>query len=136
MLAKLVDLFGRLKANDAEITRLHLRRPANISEHLLGAELTARGLDSFAGHRSIIDRIALFDFDGTQVWPPSQTAIDPTAYTPPPSIAYSDRWAEAIPERQRQRAAEQQRVDKFYADQQDEREARETEERRSVHAGR
>jgi hypothetical protein len=51
--------------------------------------------------------------------------------TPPmPSIAYSDRWHETIPERQRQRQLEREQVQQHYDNQKRERDDRENDERR------
>jgi hypothetical protein len=109
-----------------------LARPAGVGERVLNAELVARGLEDFVDSPSIIGKLVLFDFDGRKVWPPTQS-IDPAAYTAPPSsIAHTDRWHETLAERQRQRAEENARVEKFYADQQRQREERENEERRSA----
>ena len=41
--AKLIDLLSRVAANDAELSRLHQARPADILQHLQSAELEARG---------------------------------------------------------------------------------------------
>ena len=42
---KIVDLFVRITANDKALSELHQARPAGVMEHLLSAELHARGLD-------------------------------------------------------------------------------------------
>src|SRR5258708_31339979 len=47
VVAQLVDLFTRLKANDAELSSLHQARPSGAGLHLAGAELVARNLDAF-----------------------------------------------------------------------------------------
>ena len=47
VVSQLVDLFGRLATNDAEISRLHQARPSGAGLHLHGAELVARNLDGF-----------------------------------------------------------------------------------------
>jgi hypothetical protein len=66
------DLFSRIAANDAEISRLHHARPANTSLHLLGAELVARELDQFSRDEpSIALRLTLpkFAADARLAWP-------------------------------------------------------------------
>lgn len=47
-LAKFTDLLARIANNDAALSKLHFARPAGVSRHLLGAELVARGLESFS----------------------------------------------------------------------------------------
>lgn len=66
----------------------------------------------------------LFDLSGWQVWPSPAQSIDPAQYTPPTSVAYSDRWHETLAERQRQRELEREQVREHYDNQQREREAR------------
>ena len=71
--AKIADLFSRLRAFDAELSRLHQARPAGVSEHLLSPELVARGIESFTiNSRSLIDEVKLpaFEPGQSQVWPP------------------------------------------------------------------
>jgi hypothetical protein len=41
----IVDLFVRITDNNEELSALHQARPAGVMEHLLSAELHARGLD-------------------------------------------------------------------------------------------
>ena len=44
---KIVDLFVRITDNNKALSALHQARPAGVMEHLLSAELHARGLDRF-----------------------------------------------------------------------------------------
>ncbi len=46
---RIADLFARIAANDAELSRLHQARPSGCALHLLGAELVARNLESSRG---------------------------------------------------------------------------------------
>src|SRR5262249_14151792 len=41
---KIMDLFGRVTANDEALSRLHRARPTGMKQHLLSAELHAREL--------------------------------------------------------------------------------------------
>ena len=42
--AKIVDLFTRIKVNNEALSTLHQARPAGVQKHLLSAELDARGV--------------------------------------------------------------------------------------------
>ena len=74
--AKIVDLFLRVQANDAELSRLHQARPCGVALHLREAELEVRNLDHFtSGTPSIAKEMRLprFEYDLEQpsmAWPP------------------------------------------------------------------
>jgi hypothetical protein len=69
---KIVDLFVRITDNNEALSELHQARPPGVTEHLVSAELHARGLDRFTRDApSLLTSVSLFDFDsGRQVWPP------------------------------------------------------------------
>ena len=59
--AQIVDLFVRITANDQALSKLHRARPAGMKQHLLSAELHARGLDSFTRDTpSLLTSVCLF----------------------------------------------------------------------------
>src|ERR1035437_8244321 len=75
---KVADLFTRIAANDAELSRLHQARPAGIALHLLGAELVARDLERFTTREpSIAQELKLPTFAPGQrlAWPSPQPAL-------------------------------------------------------------
>ena len=45
---KTANLFGRITINNEALAELHRDRPAGVEQHLLSAELHARGRDSTA----------------------------------------------------------------------------------------
>jgi hypothetical protein len=80
---KIVALLGRVAANDAELFRLHQARPGGAGLHLLGAELTARGLEGFSREEpSITKELQLPDWANSakMAWPPRQ--FDPALFAP------------------------------------------------------
>ena len=102
--AKIADLFSRLRAFDAELSRLHQARPAGVSEHLLSPELVARGIESFTiNSRSLIDEVKLpaFEPGQSQVWPPPRQ-FDPSVFAlVPHGRRYSADWGLAAEEQAR-----------------------------------
>lgn len=103
---KITDVFVRIAANDAELSRLHLVRPSGVSLHLLGAELTARGLECFTrSEPSIAATLKLPTFGAGErlAWPPPQPAsFAPVLIGGDPRL-YTDRWWE--PKQEQERAA-------------------------------
>ena len=73
----IVDLFVRIAAEEKELSALHQARPPGVMEHLVSAELHARGLDRFTRETpSLLTSVSLFDFDsGRQVWPPPRPSM-------------------------------------------------------------
>jgi hypothetical protein len=69
---KIVDLLVRITENNKALSALHQARPAGVMEHLVSAELHARGLDRFTRDTpSLLTSVCLFDFhSGRQIWPP------------------------------------------------------------------
>jgi hypothetical protein len=53
----MIDLFGRITANDEALSGLHRTRPTGMTLHLLSAELHARGLDNFSRDNSVTTRV-------------------------------------------------------------------------------
>jgi hypothetical protein len=131
---KIVDLFVRITANNKALSELHQARPAGVMEHLVSAELHARGLDRFTRDTpSLLTSVCLFDWDsGRQMWPPPQPSISAAfAATLVPADNSAD-WANNY----ERRAAAQQRERQYIADyyarttrEQEERENREARER-------
>jgi hypothetical protein len=57
-----VGLFVRITADEKELSALHQARPPGVMEHLLSAELHARGLDRFTRDTpSLLTSGCLFD---------------------------------------------------------------------------
>jgi hypothetical protein len=110
------------------------RGPAGVMEHLVSAEVHARGLDRFTRDTpSLLTSVCLFDWDsGRQMWPPPQPSISAAfAATLVPADNSAD-WANNY----ERRAAAQQRERQYIADyyarttrEQEERENREARER-------
>ena len=69
---EIMDLFIRIGANNEALSELHRARPAGVMEHLVSAELHARGRDRFTRDTpSLLTSVCLFDFhSGRQAWPP------------------------------------------------------------------
>jgi hypothetical protein len=101
--ARVVDLLIRMTANDAEISDLHIARAAGVKLHLLGAELVARGLESFTRDvPSITKELKLPAFEPGQppAWP-RRAQLHSTWFGPMPhNPRFSARWGE-VGERQR-----------------------------------
>jgi hypothetical protein len=78
VVAQLVDLFTRLKANDAELAGLHQARPVGTGLHLTAAELVARNLDGFTrAEPPIAEGSQLPDWANAakMAWPPPPTPL-------------------------------------------------------------
>jgi hypothetical protein len=74
---KIVDLLVRITENNKALSALHQARPPGVMEHLVSAELHARGLDRFTRDTpSLLTSVCLFDWDrGRQIWPPPRPSI-------------------------------------------------------------
>ena len=131
---KIVDLFVRITANNKALSALHQARPPGVMEHLLSAELHARGLDRFTRDApSLLTSVSLFDFDsGRQIWPPPRP---PMAAAFAASMVPADNpadWANNYERRAAAQQAERQHMADYYARttrEQEERENREARER-------
>jgi hypothetical protein len=112
---RITDLFMRIAANDAELSRLHQARPTGVALHLLGAELVARDLERFkATEPSIAQELKLPTFAPGQrlAWPPpkpSMAALYATSMVPHRDARYSADWAAAQKEDNVRRAATEAR---------------------------
>jgi hypothetical protein len=112
---KITDVFTRIAANDAELSRLHQARPAGVALHLLGAELVARDLERFtAAEPSIAQELKLPTFASGQrlAWPPQQpslAAVFAMSMVPPPDPRYTADWAAALEKDNARRAATETR---------------------------
>ena len=98
---KITDLFPRIAANDAELSRLHQARPGGVALHLLGAELVARDLERFkTTEPSIAQELKLPTFAPGQrlAWPPPQPSLAvmvAQSMAPPYDPRFSADWAAA-----------------------------------------
>jgi hypothetical protein len=130
---KITDLFTRIAANDAELSRLHQARPAGVALHLLGAELVARDLERFkATEPSIAQELKLPKFAPGQrlAWPPPQppmAAVYAMSLMPQRDARYTADWAAAQKEDNVRRAATEARWDEEEA-------ARQAESKRAYEA--
>jgi predicted transcriptional regulator len=112
---KITDLFTRIAANDAELSRLHQARPGGVLLHLLGAELVARDLERFTIREpSIARELKLPTFAPGQrlAWPPPQPALAvmvAQSMAPPYDPLYTADWAAAQKEDNARRAATEAR---------------------------
>ena len=131
---KVVDVFVRITANNKALSELHQARPAGVMEHLVSAELHARGLDRFTRDTpSLLTAVCLFDFhSGRQMWPPPRPSMASAfAATFVPAYNSAD-WANNYERRAAAQQAERQRMGDHYArltKEQEERENREARER-------
>jgi hypothetical protein len=133
--SKIMDLFVRITTNDEALSALHRARSHGVEQHLLSAELHARGLDSFTRDTpSLLTSVHLFDFDsGCQSWPPRQPSIaEAFAATMVPSYGrrYSADWAKDNEARAAAQQAERQRMADYYARTKKEQEDRQNAEAR------
>ena len=132
---KIMDLFVRITANDKALSELHQARPAGVMEHLVSAELRARGLDRFTRDvPSLLTSVCLFDWDsGRQNWPPRRSMGAAVAATMMPhDQRFTADWAKDREQRVAAVREEQQRIADFYlrtTREQEERENREARER-------
>jgi hypothetical protein len=130
---KITDLFTRIAANDAELSRLHQARPGGVALHLLGAELVARDLERFtAAEPSIAQELKLPTFASGQrpAWPPQQPSLAMVfamSMVPSHNPRYTADWAAALEKDNARRAATEAR----WAE---EEEARQAESRRAYEA--
>ena len=131
---KVVDMFVRITDNEKALSVLHQARPAGVMEHLLSAELQARGLDRFTRDTpSLLTSVVLFDRDsGRQVWPPPRPPMAAAfAATIVPANNPAD-WANNQEQGAAAQQRERQRVADYYArttKEQEDRENREARER-------
>jgi predicted transcriptional regulator len=96
---KITDLFTRMAANDAELSRLHQARPGGVLLHLLGAELMARDIERFTTREPSIARelkLPTFAPDQRLAWPPPQPSLAvmiAQSMAPPYDPRFSADWA-------------------------------------------
>jgi hypothetical protein len=134
VVAKIVDLFVRISANEEALSGLHRARPTGMTQHLLSAELHARGLDSFTRDTpSLLASVCLFDWDsGRQAWPPQRPPMAAFAATMVPAYGRrctSDWWMDNE-QRAAEQRAERQRMADYYVRTKKEQEDRENAEAR------
>jgi hypothetical protein len=131
---KIVDLFVRIADNNEELSALLQARPPGVMEHLLSAELHARGLDRFTRDTpSLLTSVSLFDFDsGRQIWPPRRPPMAAAfAASMVPACDPAD-WANNYERRAEAQQRERQYMGGHYerlTKEQEERENREARER-------
>jgi len=110
---KIADLFVRIAANDKALDELHRDRPAGVEQHLLSAELHARGLDGLSYNTpSLLTSVCLFDWDsGRQICPPPRPSMA-SAFAATAMLACDRRftadWAKDNDRRAAGQEAEQQ----------------------------
>jgi hypothetical protein len=132
---RIVELFVRITAHNKALAELLQARPAGVMEHLLSAELHARGLDSFSYNMpSLLTAVHLVDWDsGREIWPPRPPSMAAALAAAVP--VYDRRctadWAKDNDQRAAAQRAEQQHHAGYLArltKDQDERENREARE--------
>jgi hypothetical protein len=114
---KITDLFTRIAANDAALSRLHQARPPGCALHLAEAELAARNLESFStADPSIAKAVQLPDWEHSakMAWPPPRPPVTAWFAPVPADRRYSDDWwqvkeEEARALRERQEREERER---------------------------
>jgi hypothetical protein len=112
--------FVRVTANNDAPSVLHQARPVGVMEHLLSAELHARGLDGFTRDvPSLLTSVHLSDLDsGQQAWPPkrpSMAAVVAASMLPASGRRFSGDWWKDREEGVARQRAEQQRMADYYA---------------------
>ncbi len=136
VVTRIMDVFDRMIANDHALSALHQARPGGVKQHLLSAELHARGLDHFTRDvPSLLTSVHLIDWDsGRQAWPPPRPSIAAAVAATVPAFdrRFSADWAKDNERRAAAQQAEQQRIADYYARltrEQEERQNREARER-------
>ena len=127
-----MDLFVRITADEKEPSALHQARPRGVMEHLVSAELQARGIDRFTRDApSLLTSVCLCDFDsGRQAWPPPRPSMASSFAT---SMVPADNpadWANNHEQRAAAQQRERQYMAGYYARTTREQEARENSEMR------
>jgi hypothetical protein len=136
-IAKLMDLFVRITANDNALSELHQARPTGMAQHLLSAELRARGLDSFSYNTpSLLTSVHLIDWEtGREIWPapkPSMAAAFAAIAMPSYDRRFTGDWAKENERRAAAQEAERQRMADYYTRTTKEQEDRENAETREA----
>jgi hypothetical protein len=137
VVAKIVDLFTRIKVINETLSTLHQARPVGVQLHLYSRELEARGIEAFARDvPSLLDSVHLIDWEsGREIWPPPQPSMA-AAFAATAMPAYDRRftgdWAKDNERRAAEQRAEQQRIADFYARTTKEQEERENAEAREL----
>jgi hypothetical protein len=134
-IAQIMDLFVRLTNNNEALSALHQVRAPGVMQHLLSAELHARGVDSFSRDTpSLLTSVHLVDWDsGREIWPPprpSMASAFAAVMPPDDSHRFSADWAKDNERRAAAQRAEQQRMADYYARTTKEQEERENKEAR------
>jgi len=108
---KVVDLFVRITADEKALSALHQARSPGVMEHLLSAELHARGLDRFTRDTpSLLTSVCLFDWNsGRQIWPPRRPPMAAAFATSMVPACDPADWANNY----ERRAAAQQREQQY-----------------------
>ena len=131
---KIIDLFVRITTNNEALSALHQARPTGMLQHLLSAELHARGLDTFTrDNPSLLESTRLIDWvSGREVWPPARTplAVLVAAFVPRSQYRNPADWWKDNERRTAEQRAEQRRMVEYYARTKKEQEDRENAEAR------
>jgi hypothetical protein len=104
-------------ANDKALAELHRDRPAGMEQHLVSAELHARGRNSFSRDTpSLLTSVCLFDWEsGRQICPPQRPSMASAfgAMVPAQPRSFTADWAK---DNERREAAQQaERMAVYYA---------------------
>jgi hypothetical protein len=130
--SEIADLVVRTAANNEALAELNRDRPAGMEQHLLSAELHARGRDSFSRDTpSLLTSVCLFDWDsGRQICPPQRPSMA-SAFATSMVPAYNPAdWASNDERRAVAQQRERQHMADFYARQTQQQEDRENKEAR------
>jgi hypothetical protein len=133
---KITDVFTRIAANAAALSRLHQARPAGCALHLAEAELAARNIECFStANPSIAKTLQLPDFEHSAqlAWPPPKPSLAVQVAT---SMTYGSlsraNWWQENKERAQAMREEHARVIGHYDAMARAREEREAAEARAV----
>jgi hypothetical protein len=131
---KIVDLFARIRENDKALSDLLQTRPADVMEHLVSAELHARGLDRFTRDTpSLLTSVCLLDWDsGRQLWPPPKPSMGAAFAAIACDQRFTANWAQDNERRVAAQQREREYMAEYYArmtQEQEERESREARDR-------
>jgi hypothetical protein len=132
--SKIVDVFDRIAVNNEALAERHRDRPAGMEQHLVSAELHARGRDSFSRDTpSLLASVHLVDWEtGRQICPPQRPSMTSAfaAMVPAHPRSFTADWAKDNERRAAGQQVEGQRMADFYARQTQQQEVRENKEAR------
>jgi hypothetical protein len=131
---KIIDLFVRITTNNEALSALHQARPTGMLQHLLSAELHARGLDTLTRDKpSLLESTRLIDWvSGREAWPPARTPLAVLVAASVPRSQYRNPadWWKDNERRTAEQQADRRRVADYYERTKKEQEDRENAEAR------